>query len=85
MPRAAPFVFVLTKEEIDAIGEPVGEGGQQDFRQMLLDQLADEQQTVTLGDEDFARLVRLITRGQGGHQNRMRRAFIRSIREMLGL
>ena len=85
-PSPKPFVFTLTPEELAEISVPVGEGGHQGFHEMIRAQLQQTDNTVTLNDTQFGQLVRYMTQyGSGGFQGRLRRAFVRSVRELLGL
>jgi hypothetical protein len=87
MPREAkPFVFVLWDAEIAELQEPSGEGGHQTLHKMILERLADGKKTVTLNDNQLGQLIRYMTAyGSGGFQERLYRAFIRSIHELLAI
>jgi hypothetical protein len=88
MPREPkPFVFDLTDAEIAEITEATaGEGGQQELRHQLTDQLASSGNQVTLNDADLGKLIRYMTQyGGGGFQGNLRRAFTRALLEQLGV
>jgi hypothetical protein len=80
-----PFTFTLTDPEIAELTGPVGEGGHQSLHRRLLDELANGP-TVTFDDAELGELIRYMTQyGSGGFQGRLYRAFIRSLKEQLGL
>lgn len=80
-----PFVFHLTPGEMAELQSPVGAGGQQTFHTMLLDQLAVGAGDIALDDSQLGQLIRYMTQyGHGGFQTRLRNAFSRSLRELLG-
>ena len=84
-----PTVFHLTREEALALTDPPGNGGYQEFERRIHHQLFGVGQftgIVTLEAENFVRLVRYLGGyGDGGFQSRLRRAFTRSLCEMIGL
>ena len=81
-----PFVFQLTKAEADEITGPVGEGGHQGLHRRLIDELEAGDQTVTFNDCELGELIRYMTQYKsGGFQGRLRRAFIRSLKDQLGI
>ncbi len=82
---ARRFSFSLTPEEAALISRPAGSGGHQGIHRRLSLQLAAGQNVVELDDRQFGELVRHITQyGSGGYQGRLRKAFDRSLRELLG-
>lgn len=86
MPQARPFTLTLLPQEAAELLVPVGSGGHQTLHQMLLDQLANGNLTVTLDDAELGRLIRYMTQYKsGGFQGRLQRAFLRPLRELLGL
>jgi len=79
-----PFEFTLTPQEIAMLRAPAGEGGQQGYHKRLMDQLA-ESPTVRLSDEELGELIRYMSRyGSGGFQDRLQKAFLRSIARQIG-
>lgn len=81
-----PFAFKLTPEEAEQITGAAGEGGHQELHRRLTHELADGNRTVTFNDAEMGELIRYMTQyGSGGFQGRLRRAFLRSLREQLGL
>lgn len=82
-----PFVFTLNPDEITAIIDtPVaGQGGLQSLQKNLQTQLADGN-TVQFDNAGLGRLIRYMTRypSGGGFQNRLRTAFERSLKNLLG-
>lgn len=81
-----PFVFKLTEEEAAEIAGPAGDGGHQSLHRRLNDELADGERTVTFDDAEMGELIRYMTQYKsGGFQGRLKRAFIRSLEEQLGL
>jgi len=85
MASAAPFEFELTSTEIAELQHPAGEGGHQSFQKELISQLDGGGNRIKLDDEGFGKLIRYMTRyGSGGFQTRLRNAFERPLRKMLG-
>ena len=84
MPRETKkFEFTLYFDEAEQIRGATGEGGQQDFHRFLIEQLDNNDNTVTLDDAQFGTLARYMTLyGPGGFQGRLRKAFRRSIVEL---
>jgi hypothetical protein len=81
-----PFVFTLTEAEVAEIEGPSGSGGHQSLHRRLLDELAAGDQTVTFDDCELGELIRYMTQYKsGGFQGRLRRAFIRSLEQQLGI
>jgi hypothetical protein len=81
-----PFVFTLTFEEAAQITGAAGEGGHQGLDRRLTEELADGNNQVTFTDEQLGELIRYMTQyGSGGFQGRLRRAFMRSLADLLGL
>jgi hypothetical protein len=82
-----PFSFDLTPDEIAAITTtPVaGKGGLQSLQKRLREQLA-VGSTVQFNNADLGQLIRYMTRypSGGGFQNRLREAFDRSLKTLLG-
>jgi len=63
-----------------------GSGGHQELHRRLTDQLANGNLEVRFNDAQLGELIRYMTQyGSGGFQGRRRRAFIRPLRELLGL
>lgn len=78
-----PFVFTLTPEEAAEIPVAVGSGGHQDTHRRLTQDLQHGLQ-VTFDDRELGELIRYMTRYRsGGFQSRLKRAFRRSLRELL--
>lgn len=81
-----PFEFKLTNAEAAELTGPAGEGGHQSLHRRLIDELASGNLTVTFDDAELGELIRYMTQYKsGGFQGRLRRAFIRSLAEQLGL
>ncbi|HVC60856.1 MAG TPA: hypothetical protein VND19_10910 [Acetobacteraceae bacterium] len=81
-----PIVFTLLPDEAAYITQTTvaGRGGLQSFQRGLQRQLS-EGNTVTLDDAGLGLLMKYISRyGGGGFQARLRHAFGRSLRELLG-
>ena len=85
MPKsAAPIALILTTDEAAEILTPAGSGGQQTFQKELIDQLQGGNLTVHLDDDRLGKLIRYMTQyGSGGFQSRLRKAFKRSLSELL--
>ena len=82
--EAGPFVLALTQAEADELEPPAGEGGHQGLQSKLLEKLQGGNLSVELSDTELGQLVRYMTRyGSGGFQARLRRAFIRPLKELL--
>ena len=84
--RGALFEFVLEPDEAAYITQtPVaGQGGLQAFQRKLQEQLASGN-TIRLDNLGVGRLIRYITQyHDGGFQGRLRNAFERSLRDLLG-
>ena len=78
-----PFVFTLENSEVEWIKGAAGSGGHQTLHRRLVKELQSGNQ-VTFTDEQLGELVRYMTRyGSGGFQGRLRKAFGRSVRELL--
>lgn len=77
------FLLTLLPAEAAELQVPVGSGGHQTLHQMLLDQLANGNLTITLTDAQLGRLVRYMGYGSGGFQSRLRRAFRRPIGDLI--
>lgn len=78
------FEFTLTPEEALEITEARGSGGHQSLHRRLTDELARGDLTVTFDDRQLGELIRYMTRYEsGGFQSRLRRAFLRSVYELL--
>ena len=85
LPRttAKPFVFTLTQDEADEIRNASGSGGHQSLYRRLTKEMHDGLR-VTFTDEQLGELIRYMARyGSGGFQDRLRRAFARSVGELL--
>lgn len=82
-----PFVFTLLPAEAAEILEaPAGEGGHQELRKRLINQLETNVSEVSLTDSELGELIRYMTQyGEGGFQGRLRRAFLRSVYELLAV
>jgi hypothetical protein len=85
----SPTVFRLTAEESQVILCPPGTGGYQEFERRIHHQLfgcGEFTGVVTLDAENFVRLVRYLGGyGDGVFQSRLRRAFTRSLCDMIGV
>lgn len=80
-----PFEFQLTQTEVDEIRNAAGEGGHQSFHRLVVSQL-DEGSTVRFDDAQLGKLIRYMTQYKGGgFQSRLRSAFIRSLKNQLGI
>jgi hypothetical protein len=80
-----PFSFNLTPEEADAIRGAEGSGGQQTLHRRLVDELDANNGVVTFDDQELGTLIRYMTQyGSGGFQDRLREAFGRNLRNLLG-
>jgi hypothetical protein len=78
------FSLQLTEDEAQFILEPSGDGGQQLFHEALRGQLASGKRTMILDDANLGKLVRYMTQyGSGGFQGRLRKAFKRSLIEII--
>lgn len=83
-PAPRPIVFTLTDEEAAYLLVPVGDGGQQTFHEGLLAQLQSGNRAVAFTDDQLGKLIRYMTQyGPGGFQGRLRKAFRRSLLELL--
>lgn len=80
-----PFVFTLTPEEALEITEARGAGGHQTLHRRLVAELARGDRTILFTDAQLGELIRYMTRyGSGGFQDRLRKAFDRSLKELMG-
>lgn len=82
-----PFAFTLEDAEADLLTgtEVVGSGGLQSLQRRLQAQLA-EGRTVTFDNAELGQLIRYISQyGSGGFQGRLRKAFSRSLYDLLAL
>lgn len=80
-----PFQFTLTPDEAAELTGAVGEGGHQELHRRLSSELA-HGLTVTFDDCELGELIRYMTRyGSGGFQSRLKRAFGRSLRELVDI
>lgn len=82
-----PFSFTLHDDEADLLTgtEVVGSGGLQSLQRRLQAQLA-EGRTVTFDNAELGQLIRYISQyGSGGFQGRLRKAFSRSLYDLLAL
>jgi len=78
------FEIALRQDEANHLLEPSGSGGQQQFHEMLREQLEDGNLTIHLNDADLGKLVRYMTQyGSGGFQGRLRSAFRRPLLELI--
>jgi len=79
-----PFTVTLTAAEAAEITGAAGEGGHQEMHRRLTNQLQNGNLTVEFNDEQLGALIRYMTQyGSGGFQGRLKRAFVRSIQEIL--
>jgi hypothetical protein len=89
MSEPKPIEFTLTEEEAAAILDPHGEGGQQTLHQHLKDALKGGNRTLSFDDKHLGELIRYMQygwdKGRGGFQNRLHKAFARSLKERLNL
>lgn len=80
------FVFQLTEAEAGELAEPAGEGGHQAYQKQLVDHLLEGNLSISFDDAELGRLIRYMTQYKsGGFQGRLRSAFIRSLKEQLGI
>ncbi len=80
-----PFRFQLTPGEANAIRGAVGSGGQQTLHRRIVAELNANNGAVTFNDEELGILIRYMTQyGPGGFQDRLRKAFSRELRALLG-
>lgn len=80
-----PFVFTLSFEEASEITGASGSGGHQELHRRLTQELERGDNQVTFTDEQLGELIRyMIQYGSGGFQGRLRRAFSRSLADLLG-
>ena len=78
--------FRLTQDEARNLHDPMGDGGHQHFIRKMLSRLDSETGQIVIDDGDLGKLVRYMTGyGSGGFQYRLRRAFGRSLRQMMGV
>lgn len=83
-PAPRPIVFTLTEAEAAELLAPIGNGGQQTFHEGILAQLQNGNRAVAFTDDQLGRLIRYMTQyGPGGFQGRLRKAFRRSLIELL--
>jgi len=83
-PVPKPIVLILTQAEAAELLTPVGTGGQQTFHQGLIAQLQSGNLAVAFDNEQMGKLIRYMTQyGPGGFQSRLRKAFRRSLQELL--
>ena len=81
-----PFIFTLLPDEALEIMEAHGSGGHQSLHRRLVTELERGDLTVVLSDKQLGELIRYMTRYEsGGFQGRLRRAFERSLRELMSL
>jgi hypothetical protein len=87
MPREArEIVLTLTPDEAAEITGAAGSGGHQELHRRLKAELANGNLQVSFSDAELGELIRYMTQyGSGGFQGRLKRAFIRSLRELLGI
>jgi hypothetical protein len=85
MPKAPrPIVLTLTQTEAAELLTPMGDGGQQAFHQGIIGQLQGGNLGIAFDDEQLGKLIRYMTQyGPGGFQGRLRKAFRRSLLELL--
>lgn len=82
--EAKPFKFTLSKEEAAELLEPSGQGGHQGLHKLLLKQLKDGNRVITLTDTQLGKLLRYMTMYKsGGFQGRLRKAFRRSLSNLI--
>ena len=81
-----PFTFRLLDAEVAEIVHPSGRGGHQSLHRLIRDQLKDGKNIVRLDDAQLGMLFRYMTQYKGGgFQARLRRAFLRSVYELLAV
>ncbi len=87
IPRSAkPFVFTLLPNEVEELTSATDAGGHQSLHRRLLAELRNGNNEVTFTDEQLGELIRYMTRyGSGGFQSRLRRAFARSLGDLLSI
>lgn len=82
--KPRPFVFDLTKKEAAELLQPSGEGGHQGLHEDLLAQLQNSNLVIQLTDAQLGKVIRYMTQYKsGGFQNRLRRAFKRSLVDLV--
>lgn len=82
---ARPFRLQLTPDEADAICGAVGSGGQQTLHRRIVEELDANGGAVTFDDGELGTLIRYMTQyGSGGFQDRLRSAFSRELKHLLG-
>ncbi len=82
-PAPRPIVLTLTEEEAAELLAPVGQGGQQNFHAGILSQLQNGNRAIAFNDDQLGKLIRYMTQyGPGGFQSRLRKAFLRPLREL---
>lgn len=75
--------FNLNQSEAAELRKPInGNGGMQSFGRKLQSKLQ-ANGTITLNDEEVGRIIRHISYKPGGFEDRLDRAFSRSIKEIL--
>lgn len=81
---ARPVVLTLTPAEAAELLTPMGSGGQQTFHQGIISQLQNGNLAIAFNDDQLGKLFRYMTQyGPGGFQGRLRKAFRRSLLELL--
>jgi hypothetical protein len=85
MPKSPrPLVLILTQDEAMELLAPAGEGGQQGFQEWIISQLQNGNLAVAFDDDQLGKLIRYMTQyGPGGFQGRLRKAFRRSLLELI--
>jgi hypothetical protein len=79
-----PLLLQLTEDEAEELRTPAGEGGQQAFHQFIINQLKDGNLGVAFDDDQLGKLIRYMTQyGPGGFQGRLRKAFRRSLAQLI--
>lgn len=83
--KPKPFVFTLTPEEGEEIKGAVGSGGYQELHRRITEELQAGSQ-VTFDDGEMGEMIRHMTQyGSGGFQSHLKRAFRRSLCDLLDL
>lgn len=79
-----PVTFVLTPSERAEIAKAIrGQGGHQSLLRELDPLVNSHTGDITLSDELIGKIVRYTSYGSGGYQGRLRKAFRRSIDDLL--
>ena len=82
--EARRVLLHLTDNEAEVLKAPAGDGGQQGFHQFIISQLENGNLDVAFDDDQLGKLMRYMTQyGPGGFQGRLRKAFRRSLAQLI--